>query len=179
MQRRWFIYTAVLVLSSLASAGYSFDEVIVEYWAGSGSNESMLVLDFGDDSYAFGYRWDTAAPSSYHALEAIRAGGLMEMSSHYDEGQAGWFVDSLSYGGLTMSSMAFFTATDGTDWATSWDGASDRVLSNGAWDGWAAGEWVEVSPDWWEFSGIPTTPVPEPSLLALLSGGALILRKRK
>ncbi|MHB0945602.1 MAG: PEP-CTERM sorting domain-containing protein [Sedimentisphaerales bacterium] len=50
-----------------------------------------------------------------------------------------------------------------TDWTASFVGASDRVVSNGNWDGWSYGH-----------------EIPEPTTIAILSlGSVLLVRKRK
>lgn len=186
MKRCFFAGLCILAgLSSAASAGLSFEQVSVEFWAGSGSNRAMVVVDFDDStSYAFGYLWD-GEKTSYDALLAIDAHSSdFTMSSHWDDSVGGWFVDDLNYLGASKrgSSWSFFTAPDGLNWSLSWVGASDRVLSDGAWDGWASGDWVWVGPgDWdWAFTGSVQTPIPEPAtvvLLGLMSG--FVFRKQR
>ena len=65
MSKLWVGVFALLTMVSQASAvvidSGGNQELDVEYWAGSGSNESYLILDLGatgGGSYAFGYRWD-------------------------------------------------------------------------------------------------------------------------
>jgi len=58
---RWTVMGAVLALSAAAQA-YSIDQADLEFWAGSGSSRSVMVVDFGAGAnYAFGYRWDGSA----------------------------------------------------------------------------------------------------------------------
>ena len=165
MKRRWVVMCTVMVLNSLSYAAYTFEDVVVEYWAGDGDNQAMIVLDFDDNSsFAFGYQWDGIS-TSYDALVAIDAASDdFIMTSHWDNGQAGYFVDDLDYLNVQKrgGSWSFFNGTDGTDWASSWDGASDHNLADGDWDGWASGDWFWVGPgDWdYDFSGSVTTPVP-------------------
>ncbi len=185
MKRQWIYYFCVMGLSVSAFAGIDFDDVIVEYWAGQGDNEALIVLDFDEDlSFAFGYKWD-GQKTSYDALLALDAySSAFGMTSHWDDGVSGYLIDDLNYLGTTKrgGSWSFFTASDGLDWSSSWVGASDRDLVDGAWDGWSSGEWVWVGPgDWdWAFTGTVTTPtVPEPTGLALLGLGSIaVLRKR-
>lgn len=173
------------VFTAPATAGYTFEDVDVEYWAGLGSSRAMVILDFGSDfSYAFGYAWEgLVSPTSFDALVAIDAAGVFSMISHYDESVGGMAIDMFEYDGKSMGffDMAFFVSDNGQDWSTSWDGASDRYLNDGSWDGWARGYWEEVSPGWYEFSGTPTVPLvtPEPSLMTLFGLGAVLIKRRK
>lgn len=181
------LFVSLCLIGSLSAVGFgglSFDQVVVEYWAGQGSNQAMIVVDFDDStSYAFGYRWD-GVKTSYDALLAIDAFSAdFSMSSYWIESVGGWFIDDLNYLGASKrgSSWSFFTATDGLNWTSSWVGASDRVLSNGDWDGWASGEWVWVGPgDWdWAFTGSVRTPIPEPATLGLLGLMSVFVFKKQ
>ncbi|HOM60409.1 MAG TPA: hypothetical protein PLP49_03075 [Anaerohalosphaeraceae bacterium] len=178
-----FCLLMVFGFGSAVRAGYSFEEVAVEYWAGQGSNRAMVVVDFADDlSFAFGYQWE-GEKTSYDALLAIDACSAdFTMLSHWDDSLGGWFVDDLDYLGVSPrgSSWSFFTASDGQNWQSSWLGASERVLSDGDWDGWASGEWVWVGPGAWDwaFTGTVHTPIPEPASIGLLGlMSVLVVRK--
>ena len=144
-----------------------------------------MVVDFDNDlSYAFGYRWDqSAVKNSYDALLAIAAEGSFEMDSSYDDGVGGYLINDFDYLATQKrgSSLSFFNSADGQNWSSSWVGASDNDLVNGAWDGWAFGQWVYVGPgDFdWEFSGTVTTPVPEPVSMMLLAVGGMFIRRKK
>lgn len=186
MKRYFFAGVCVMAgLSAAGIAGLSFEQVNVEYWAGQGSNRAMIVVDFDDStSYAFGYMWNEAK-TSYDALLAIDAySDDFTMSAYWVDSVGGWFIADLSYLGATKrgGSWSFFTSDDGVNWSLSWVGASDRVLSNGAWDGWASGDWVWVGPgDWdWAFTGSVRTPIPEPASLGMLGLMSLfVLRKQR
>lgn len=174
-----FVSLIALALSTMVSA-YTIDDVDIEYWAGdSGSNESAVVISFGqDDNYAFGFKWD-GSKTSYDALLAIDTAGSFEMVSHYDSGYQSYFIDSMSYAGITKNSyeLSFFTSDDGLTWASSPVGVSDNTLANGDFDGWATGAWVQGESGWY-FDGTVTTPVPEPITIAMLGLGALLMRKK-
>ncbi len=181
-----FFYIVVLLVTVTSYAGFTFDDVIVESWAGGGANQSMVVIDYGaGGSYAFGYEWD-GSKTSYDALLAIDAqSDNFTMESHWNDSQGGYFIDSLTYNAngsnWTMSGfdISFMTSPDGQAWSTSWHGASDRYLTNGDWDGWTTGQWEEVSPGIWEFNGTVTTPVPEPGSMLLVGLGSMVIFRKR
>jgi hypothetical protein len=129
---------------------------VIEYWAGSGSNAAVLVIDFGTDSYAFGYRWDEGTKSGQDLLEAVAAAGPLEYT------EAGGFLATLSYGthvktgqgGYPGDWWSYFVSDDGKEWVMSDVGFAARPLSNGAWDGWA-----HQTADAWPPTHLPGTPV--------------------
>jgi hypothetical protein len=148
--------------------------VEVDYWAGTGSNEAIVVVDFaatGGDSYAFGFKWD-GTTTGYDALVAIDAAGDLDFEAT-SYGGMGYFIDNFYYNsesGNESYYWQYFTSSDGLAWASSGAGMSDRILTNGNWDGWYNGFDVGVS---------PTTPVPEPMTIVLLGLGGLLIRRRR
>ena len=170
----------VLAVNSIACA-YTINDVQIEYWAGSGSNQAVVVMDFDtNNNYAFGFRWNAAGTTSYDALVAIDAAGAFDMQSYWDDGISGYYITSMDYLGATKrgKGASFFTSTDGQAWNSSWIGASDNTLVNGAFDGWAYGDWAQDGQNNWYFTGTVTTPVPEPLTIAMLGLGALFFRKK-
>ena len=135
------------------------DGAAVEYWAGSGSNEAVVVIDFGTESYAFGYRWDDGPKYGKDLLDAVDAAGSL------DHTEAGGFLTTLSYGahvntgenGWPSGWWSYFVSDDGKSWASSDVGFAARELSNGAWDGWA----YQTTGDW-PPAHLPVTRVPPP-----------------
>ncbi|MGB7581098.1 MAG: PEP-CTERM sorting domain-containing protein [Sedimentisphaerales bacterium] len=165
-------------VSSVANAAinYNFDglPVAIDYWAGSGSNEAVVVVDFGatgGDSYAFGFEWNGIA-TRYDALVAIAAAGPLEFEAT-DYGSMGYYIDNFQYNGESGNQSyywQYFTSSDGSVWDSSMVGPSDRILTNGDFDGWYNSFNPGVS---------PTTPIPEPLTIVLLGVGGLFLRKRR
>jgi hypothetical protein len=158
-----------------ASDGFASHDAVIEYWAGSGRNEAVVVIDFGTDSYAFGYRWDEGTKSGKDLLDAVAAAGSLDYT------EAGGFLATLSYGthleqgqgGWPDDWWSYFISEDGVNWVASDVGFTARELSNGVWDGWA-----RQTTDAWPAAHLPVTPVPEPCTVALLGLGALLLGRR-
>ena len=164
----------VCVITAVAGA-YTFDDIPIEYWAGSGSNEAVVVVDFGPASYAFGYRWEDGTKYRKDLMDAVDMAGALNYN------QSGGFLNTISYGSYQNVGQnswptdwwAYFTGTDGVSWNFSGVGFADRILSNGSWDGWA-----HQTTDDWPPAHWPTTSVPEPITLTLLGiGGLLALKK--
>jgi MYXO-CTERM domain-containing protein len=169
------------VLSIVSSShGYTFDQVIVEEWVGGGSNEAMMVVDFGSGhSYAWGYRWDGSATGLDMITDVDDATGLVVHTTDF-----GWgiFVDDMSYDGHTMGLgdyyCGYFVSDDGESWSSSSVGISDRSLADGCWDGWSEGYWKDENDNY--PPGDPVTPIPEPATLALAGlGGIAAVRRRR
>ena len=150
------LVSLVLVFAIAASAGgYTFNDVAVEYWAGSGSNEAVVVIDFGEGSYAFGYRWDGGPKYGKNLMDAVAAAGSL------DYNEAGGFLNTISYDGYSNIGengwptdwWSYFVSDDGENWVAADVEFAMRELSNGVWDGWAhqtTGAWPPVH--------LPTTP---------------------
>lgn len=189
--KKFYLILVLIVLGTVSSQVfadmYNFNgtQVNIEYWAGTGSNIAVVAVDFdGSTIYNFGYRWDGAA-KGWDALNAIGAvANGLAVTAHYDGGVGGMYVDNLAYNNAIKypagNGWAYCTSTDGQAWETSWDGVSDRVLTNNSWDGWAWGGWQQNAQGDW-VCRVVGQPVPEPVTLALLGLGGIIVsisRKR-
>lgn len=178
MHKKILTLIVVLVVATSLSAGAAVTGY--EYIAGSGAYFANCLIDFGSNSYLFGYRWDTGAPSGFDMITAIdEAGDLTLDVQHYSNGD---YVNGISYNGDSKIGYAgdenwwhYWTSADGETWDISWTGASDRLLTDGAWDGWCYGS-----------ADAPDLPgVPEPSsMIALfsmlgLATSAKLCRSRK
>lgn len=181
-----------VVMTACAAGGWAAMEtfngtaVDVDYWAGSGANKAIVVVDFGvgNVSKAFGYQWSGEA-WAWDAIEAISAAGALDVDASTHP-TLGHYINSFSYPGATgtASSWSHYMSDDGGAWSSCWDGVDSRLLTNGAWDGWSLGEWYQpdpvAAPEWWEHDHAPVTPVPEPVTLSLMLAGcaALVCRKQ-
>jgi len=174
MASRRVVSVIVVFVIAANACGYTFDDCLVEYWAGSGSNEAVVVVDFGPASYAFGYRWEAGTKYGKDLMDAVDLTGTMNYTQSYG------FLNTISYGdyqnvgqnGWPTDWWGYFTSTDGAGWTDAPVGFADRVLSDGCWDGWA----VQTT-DAWPPANLPTTPVPEPVTITLFGIGGLLLGK--
>jgi hypothetical protein len=70
-----------VVLSSACAFAQTFTLSNIQYWVGTGTNESALVIAWNDgitpDNLVFGYKWDAlssgSAPTVYAMMEAIQS----------------------------------------------------------------------------------------------------------
>lgn len=185
MRRLTVALCAVFLTLSYSSAQadlYAFDGILVdvEYWGGlgygNGDNSAMLVVDFGSDSFAFGYTWTGGAPTGMDMLSAVDAGGS------FSHTPAGVTVTGMSYDGNTFDNAALFgswtyyDSADGTTWNLAGTTPGSTTLSDTDWDGYAIQFGIYADPD-----GAPTTPVPEPAtgILVALGAGVMLVRSRK
>ncbi|MCD4699793.1 MAG: hypothetical protein K8R91_04385 [Phycisphaerae bacterium] len=199
MRRTAFLTFVVLLMrvATTYASPYEFDGkwVDVEYWAGSGSNMALCVVDFGQDSYALGYRWDdgdtvarpagngfsndpVSADISEAMLLIFSYDAVLTVNYHY-HATWGFGIDGFEYDGQSIVGDGWVTtypgywlSDDGETWAPSGFGTSSRILSDGDWDGWSQ----EYVANGWSPINEPNTPLPEPATLVLLGmGGAMLL----
>jgi hypothetical protein len=149
------LMSLILVFAIAVSAyAYNFNDILVEYWAGNGSNESVVVIDFGIESFTFGYRWD-GTKYGKDLMDTIAAAGPL------DYNDSAGFLNTISYGsysnigqvGWPADWWSYFISTDGENWVDAGEGFATRVLTDGSWDGWAhqtTGDWPAIH--------LPTTP---------------------
>ena len=96
---------AAALVSSAASAAVagnrvsSFDDVA--YWVGTGTNATVLVVDFNDGSvehcaFAWGYRWNGAAPTVETVMNELAAADP-RLTFTISQGSFGAFLKQIAY----------------------------------------------------------------------------------
>lgn len=185
---KWVSLAFVLIVTAGASGVITYEGIEIEYWAGDaqGLNEATIVVDFGFESYAFGYRWDGVA-SGWDAMNALNnvviADKLDVASTNY--GAMGELIEDIAYldaqkfdyGDFAFVGWGYYDSPDGENWSVNPGSSSFRELTDGSWDSWV---WSEFSFD--TFSPIRQpgeAPVPEPGTIILLGLGGLLVGKRK
>lgn len=180
---------AVLLLPGRADAvPYLTDDarvVDLEYWAGEGPNEAIVVVDFNegaDDFYAFGYRWLGAATGE-DALSAIADAGALDIETE-EIPPWGTFLNRILYAGHETGDwpdgyLGYWIddVDEGLSFAESMDGMGDRHLIGGSWDAWrwTTEPYGDVVPP----PRIPEWPIPEPVSAALMVFGLFGLAARR
>ncbi len=185
------LIVAILTIgTNTASAITSFSDI--DYWVGSGANEAALIVDFNDgastEAWAWGYRW-TGSASGAEMIDAIASADPNFTILFSGTVSAGFFLGTITYdgsAGLQTETNDFTpgvdenwgyylapdtTAADANNWVASGSGASDRMLSDGAWDAWSFGNY---DPNTFAHLAPPDTgqaaaaPVPEPGSFAIV-----------
>jgi hypothetical protein len=161
----------------------------VSLTVGSGSDVSYLLIDESSLSSApllfeYRYTFDSNNPISGYELlhEVTRLSSLGFTAISYGGG-LGNALDSVSYGGITVSSFTAPDWTTGTYWsyyvaggsedgeplaADLWKyaefGMDSRFITPGSWDGWTFAGW---NPDFGAPPSLSPALVPEPASLPL------------
>ncbi|MDY7108309.1 MAG: hypothetical protein SYC29_06695 [Planctomycetota bacterium] len=192
MTRNWCLPAAIvgigaaLALNAPAGAFIEFDDVLIEYWTGSGDNEALLIVDWQNEHMlAFGYRWDVVEePTDLELLEAVNDASdrfYREWVDGMPEEAVfgiGWDVDLDGFGKtdpddwyeegwLENGYWSQWLSTDGENWDWS-GGLGTHDLVHGDWVGWSwAPDFQSTPPD------VPLVPAPAtPAALAALALGA-------
>lgn len=139
---------------------------------GSGNHQAAVVINFKDGAaYEFAVSFD-GTTTGMGLLDIIRSQTTLSLTLQ----DYGWgaLVDGIGFDGHSDVGFGggddwwqYWTRESGSeDWKTSFAGAADRVVNDGAWDGWVYGR--------------ATAPiVPEPSSWIVLSAGASLLLVRR
>jgi len=178
----------VLAATSLTNATlYNLNDywVDIDYLVGSGTNETIVVIDWNQtngpyttESHAWGYRWDGTKYLS-DALTAIDAAGALNITTSY----GGAFPDDAFYNDPSIDSDNHTSAgwsgwwwlgdtVNGASWTPNAGGITSEVLVNGNIEG------MNIDSGAWT-SDTLSIPVPEPTTIALLGLGGLLLRRRR
>lgn len=173
-----------LISAAMVANAWTVDDVIFSGTVGSGANTSYCVVDFGMASYAFKYNWGGTGQTGRTMLDAFKT----NLPGFNFGAQPSGFVVNFAYDGHSITGdgsvapdyfyWGYMTGVSTSTIAESYEGAGDRVLTNGSWDGW-------------KWGGYPPTPlnvpgVPEPtsvmalgSLIGLAATSKLLRFRRK
>jgi len=136
---------------------------------GSGDNLAGIYIEWSDGFVAeFDVSFATETLTGLGAFDIIEANTTL--TTVRDDFGWGIFVDGISFDGHSNSGYGggedwwHYWVDNGTGWTSPSYGVADRVLYNGYADGWIYGR---------------AGAVPEPTMLALLGIGTLLMGKRK
>ena len=126
---------------------------------------------YGVSIYGIGYDLNNSGGFAVSPSLSFDSGGLVVDNSANDARVATDSADHYVEGWSTGFWDYYTKASSSDAWAESWVGASDRVLANGAWDGYS------FAPGFSGSAPIDPTPamVPEPATASFLTLGALAL----
>lgn len=189
------VFCLVMISSVAQAAPYDFNGTMVDVdaWTGSGTNETILVidwnrLDYGDatlhESHAFGYRWD-GEKTELEMLTDFHNAGVLAMTN------SGGFLQNLGYydgtdevhmhieeGSWNLASTSNPNARWGTWNDSEWDfntaGMDAEILADGQFEGINAIMYFGVLPEYADDQlNIPLSaaPVPVPAAVWLLGSG--------
>ena len=136
---------AAILTASAPAWGFTFDDI--HFWVGEGTNRCAVALDFGNESLAWGYRWNGTCTNLFEVVRRI-----------VDQDHRlvmGWQGMTSSYVDL------YFFGYDKDDGAASWDMKTGSTTSANAL--WGLEDFVYYS-QWWVLYGpmngssFPTTP---------------------
>ena len=192
MVMRRLVGLMIVLLVNAKVSGYTMQglDIVVDYWAGSGGNETIVVIDwnmingpYSTESHAWGFRWEGAAYVS-DALSAIDAAGALNITTQYD----GEFLGDAYYNNPLIDSdnhtsvgyTGWWWTGDTTDGGGSWNenagSITEEILSSGKIEGFNL---VHDYDEWLVGSSTLTIPVPEPCTLSILGLGGLLIFGKK
>jgi hypothetical protein len=156
-------WTKVAVAAAWSAAGavqaamWNGVDLDIEFWTGSGPNESVLVVDYNDagsnhaaytrESFAFGYRWDGAA-TQQAMLAAVDAASP---NLTVETGFGGGFVTDIIY--TDPDTLVTYNHDDETG---SWSLASTANLSAYWGDYQGTLSWPIYANSEWDFNQLGT-----------------------
>lgn len=177
----------VLIFAAAAAQAWTLDQVTFSGAAGSGSNVSYCLVDFGSASYAYKYFWDEPK-TGFDMLQALKT-EVSGFDFRYRSTSYGPFVIGFTYDGNSLTGdgsktsnynyWGYMNGETGQQFSEAQFSLDTRTLANNTWDAWVWGPWPPAQPK------VPgAAGVPEPSALLALSSliglaGTVKLLRRK
>ena len=192
------VFCLLMIGTAAHASPYNFKGtwVDVEAWTGTGSNETILVVDWNrldngpetvSEYHAFGYRWDGTAYES-DMLSAFNDAGILEVTTayggafvvniKYNDVEDGEYHQHIEEGSWNLASTSNPDANWGTWGDSEWDfntaGITAELLADGQYEGINAIMWFGSLPDYADDQlDIPFATVPIPGAVWLLGSGLL------
>ncbi len=138
--------------SANAQAQLSFSDVA--YWVGSGSDSSVLVVDFKDASWDSSYAWGFLHNGNATAEQMLNA--IAAVDPNFSINTNGGFLNDLNYG-----NHSGIGGTNGFYWST-WSGthASNWSMNSGIGESLANGDWFGCAFTDFNPALAPGNPIP-------------------
>lgn len=171
----------IMVVFSICCTAFaipiSYDGIAVEVESlvGTGSNQTMIVIDWESgltESHAWLYKYDGSKVVA-DALDTIQSS-----VADFEWSQSAFvqyinYNDGSEYHQTVNTGWLSFWNKDSGNWQWNNLGVYEQQLLNGGWSGTIADDY----PDWGDVT--PTIPVPEPAAVLLFAFGAFAARRRK
>lgn len=188
MKSKAVLGMGIVMLSAAFAQAYLIQgvDLEVEYWAGSGENETLIAVDWNQTNgpynspfHIFGYRWqDGTQPTVKDALQAVDLAGDLLVTYGYGGGYINHMLydrtaddgddhTTLDFGGWWWSGQ---TDDGGLTWQDNAAGIDTKYVRNGGIEAF------NINGTNW---GSASMTIPEPATVMLLAVGMCLLKQRK
>lgn len=139
MKKQFYSFIIALLLGTAAKA--QFTAADIQYWLGTGTDTTILVIDFQDGSWDQSYAWGYLHNSNTTAQEMLEA--IAAADVNLEISVPGGFISDITYGshegigGTLIEEVAYYWSTwSGTAYDNfEMNGGASEQLTNGSWFG--------------------------------------------